>query len=64
MKERFEVGGATLQALVATAEDLMESEHAAWIDQMTKTIRSAPTSPPQQDGTQVAPQDGSAPKAG
>jgi SMODS and SLOG-associating 2TM effector domain 1/Protein of unknown function (DUF4231) len=54
MKERFEVGGVTLQALVAGAEDLMESEHAAWIDQMTKTIRSAP-SPPQPDGSEAAP---------
>jgi hypothetical protein len=42
------VGGVALQSLVATAEDLMESEHAAWIDQMAKTIRSAP--PSQQGG--------------
>ena len=46
LKERFEVGGVTLQAMVAAAEDLMESEHAAWIDRMTKTIH-APPSPPQ-----------------
>jgi len=31
--------------LVATAEDLMESEHAAWIDRMTETIRDAPSPP-------------------
>ncbi len=31
--------------LVTTAEDLMESEHAAWIDRMTKTIREAPSPP-------------------
>ena len=64
MKERFEVGAVALQALVASAEDLMESEHAAWIDQMAKTARSAPSSPPQPDGAQVAPPDGSPPKAG
>ena len=38
MKERYAAGGMSLQALVAAAEDLMESEHAAWIDQMAKTI--------------------------
>jgi len=54
MKERFEVGGVTLQTLVAAAEDLIESEHAAWIDRMSKTIRSAP---PQPDAPQAA-QDG------
>jgi hypothetical protein len=43
-KERYAVGGVTLQALVTAAEDLMESEHAAWIDRMTKTI-PAPHSP-------------------
>ena len=48
MKERFEVGGTTLQDLVAAAEDLIESEHAAWIDRMTKTIQS----PPHQDAAQ------------
>ena len=47
LKERYLVGGASLQALVAIAEDLMESEHAAWIDRMAKTIRPAPSSPPQ-----------------
>jgi len=47
LKERYLVGGASLQALVAMAEDLMESEHAAWIDQMAKTIRPAPSSPTQ-----------------
>ena len=45
LKERYLVGGVTLQSLVATAEDLMESEHAAWIDRMTKTIRDAPSPP-------------------
>ena len=45
LKERYLVGDVTLQSLVATAEDLMESEHAAWIDQMAKTIRTAPSSP-------------------
>jgi conflict system pore-forming effector with SLATT domain/uncharacterized protein DUF4231 len=45
LKERYLVGDVTLQSLVATAEDLMESEHAAWIDQMAKTIRPAPSSP-------------------
>jgi hypothetical protein len=50
LKERYLVGGASLQALVAIAEDLMESEHAAWIDQMAKTIRPAPSSPPQAGG--------------
>jgi hypothetical protein len=49
LKERYLVGDVTLQSLVATAEDLMESEHAAWIDQMTKTIRPAPSS--QQGGS-------------
>jgi hypothetical protein len=43
LKERYLVGDVTLQSLVATAEDLMESEHAAWIDQMAKTIRPAPS---------------------
>jgi SMODS and SLOG-associating 2TM effector domain 1/Protein of unknown function (DUF4231) len=47
LKERYLVGGVSLQALVAIAEDLMESEHAAWIDQMAKTIRPAPSSPEQ-----------------
>jgi hypothetical protein len=47
LKERYLVGGVTLETLVATAEDLMESEHAAWIDRMTKTIRDAPSPPPQ-----------------
>jgi hypothetical protein len=46
LKERYGVGDVTLQSLVATAEDLMESEHAAWIDQMAKTIRPAPPAPP------------------
>jgi anti-sigma-K factor RskA len=50
LKERYLVGGVTLETLVATAEDLMESEHAAWIDRMTKTIRDAP-SPPSQAGS-------------
>jgi SMODS and SLOG-associating 2TM effector domain 1 len=50
LKERYLVGGVTLQALVAIAEDLMESEHAAWIDQMAKTIPPAPASPPQAGG--------------
>jgi SMODS and SLOG-associating 2TM effector domain 1/Protein of unknown function (DUF4231) len=59
MKERFEVGGVTLQALVASAEDLMESEHAAWIDKMAKTIRPAPSTP---EATQPAAQDGGEPK--
>jgi hypothetical protein len=60
LKERFEVGGVTLQALVAAAEDLMESEHAAWIDQMAKTIRPAPSPPP--EASQAAAQDGAEPK--
>jgi hypothetical protein len=47
LKERYLVGGVSLQTLVAMAEDLMESEHAAWIDRMTKTIRDAPPPPPQ-----------------
>ena len=51
LKERYLVGGASLQALVAIAEDLMESEHAAWIDQMAKTIRPAASSPPQAGGS-------------
>ena len=55
LKERYLAGGATLQSLVATAEDLMESEHAAWIDRMTKTIRNAPSSPPQAGTSQGAP---------
>ena len=42
LKERYLVGGVTLESLVATAEDLMETEHAAWIDQLAKTIRPAP----------------------
>jgi hypothetical protein len=41
-KERFALGGVTLGALVAAAEDLMESEHAAWIDQMARTTPSPP----------------------
>jgi SMODS and SLOG-associating 2TM effector domain 1/Protein of unknown function (DUF4231) len=60
MKERYGAGGVTLQALVATAEDLMESEHAAWIDQMAKTIRPAPSPPP--EASQAAAQDGAEPK--
>ena len=55
LKERYLAGGATLQSLVATAEDLMESEHAAWIDRMTKTIRDAPSPPPQAGTSQGAP---------
>src|SRR3984957_12731638 len=55
LKERYLVGGASLQALVAIAEDLMESEHAAWIDQMAKTIRPAASSAPQAGGTSIAP---------
>ena len=55
LKERYLVGGVTLQSLVATAEDLMESEHAAWIDRMTKTIRDAPSPPPQAGTSQGAP---------
>ena len=51
-KERYEVGGVTLQALVTAAEDLMESEHAAWIDRMTKTIHAPPSPPQQADGSQ------------
>ena len=51
-KERYEVGGVTLQALVAAAEDLVESEHAAWIDQMTKTIHEPPSPPSQAAGSQ------------
>jgi hypothetical protein len=47
LKERYLVGGVSLQFLVATAEDLMESEHAAWIDQMAKTIRPQPSPDPQ-----------------
>ena len=54
-KERYEVGGVTLQALVAAAEDLMESEHAAWIDRMTKTIHAPPSPPPPADGSQGSP---------
>ena len=50
LKERFEAGGVTLQALVAAAEDLVESEHAAWIDRMTKTIRSPPKPDAAHDG--------------
>jgi hypothetical protein len=46
LKERYLVDNVTLQSLVATAEDLIESEHAAWIDQMAKTIRPAPPDPP------------------
>jgi conflict system pore-forming effector with SLATT domain/uncharacterized protein DUF4231 len=60
LKERFEVGGVTLQALVAAAEDLMECEHAVWIDQMAKTIRPAPSPPP--EASQAAAQDGAEPK--
>ena len=55
LKERYLAGGATLQSLVATAEDLMESEHAAWIDRMTKTIRDAPSPPPQAGASQRGP---------
>jgi SMODS and SLOG-associating 2TM effector domain 1/Protein of unknown function (DUF4231) len=55
LKERYLVGGVTLETLVATAEDLMESEHAAWIDRMTKTIRDAPSPPPQAGASQGAP---------
>jgi hypothetical protein len=45
LKERYEIGGMSLEALVATAEDLMESEHADWIDRMRTTIRAAPEPP-------------------
>ena len=55
LKERYLVGGVTLQSLVATAEDLMESEHAAWIDRMTKTIRDAPSPPPLPGTSKGAP---------
>jgi hypothetical protein len=51
LKERYLVGDVTLQSLVVTAEDLMESEHAAWIDQMTKTIQPQPSPPPQAGGS-------------
>ena len=57
LKERYDVGDESLQSLVAAAEDLIESEHAAWIDRMTKTLRSTPA-PPQAG----APAEGDAPK--
>ena len=57
IRERFEVGGVTLQALVAAAEDLIESEHAAWIDRMSKTMRSTPP-PPKPGAAQPAPREG------
>ena len=47
LKERYEIGGMSLEALVATAEDLMESEHADWIDRMSKTIRADAGTAPQ-----------------
>ena len=56
MKERYAAGGMSLQALVAAAEDPVESEHAAWIDQMAKTIRPAPSPSPQARASQGAPQ--------
>ncbi len=64
MKERYAAGGMSLQALVAVAEDLMESEHAAWIDQMAKTIRPAPPPPPVAGASQGAPEGAAEPKAG
>ena len=64
MKERYAAGGMSLQALVAAAEDLMESEHAAWIDQMAKTIRPAPPPPPAAGPSQGAPEGAAEPKAG
>jgi hypothetical protein len=64
MKERFEAGDMSLQTLVATAEDLMESEHAAWIDQMAKTIRPAPPPPPQAGAQQGAQQGGAESEGG
>ena len=64
IKERFAVGGVSLQALVAAAEDLMESEHAAWIDQMTKTIRTTPSPPPQPGPVEGTPQGAAGSKVG
>ena len=57
LKERHAAGGMSLQGLVTAAEDIMEAEHSAWLDQMTKTIRAAQEAAPQE----AAPQD-SAPK--
>jgi hypothetical protein len=51
LKERYLVDNVTLQSLVAAAEGLMDSEHAAWIDQMAKTIRSAPSPTPPAGGS-------------
>ena len=53
LKERYEASGISLQALVAAAEDLMVSEHAAWIDRMTKTI-PVPPEPPAAGGGPAA----------
>jgi hypothetical protein len=63
MKERYAAGGMSLQTLVAAAEDLMESEHAAWIDQMAKTIRPAPPPPPAAGAAEGEPQGAGEPKA-
>ena len=46
LKERYEASGIGLEALVTAAEDLMVSEHAAWIDRMTKTIPVPPEPSP------------------
>jgi hypothetical protein len=46
---RDEIKEIKLDELVTRAEDLLQSEHAAWIEHMTKTIPSPPTLPPKKD---------------
>ena len=45
-------GSLTLQVLVIRAEDVIESEHAAWIERMTQTI-PAPAAPAGNAGSRI-----------
>jgi len=49
IKERYRAGGMSLPELVGAAEDLMESEHSAWIERMTRTVPAQPDGKPEPD---------------
>ena len=53
IKERYEAGGMDLATLVSSTETLLESEHAAWLDRMSRTIAKPPTPP----GDRPSPSD-------
>lgn len=53
VKDRCEAGGMGLAALASSTETLLESEHAAWLDRMSRTI----VKPPPQGDRRLAPSD-------